>query len=288
MKRCLSCGATFLGEWLCPDCKFSPTAIDGFLAFAPELVGSDDFHNPIEFGALADVEARNFWFRARNHLIVWSIQRYFPAPKNILEIGCGTGFVLSGIRDAFPDLALSASEVSCVGLGIASRRVPGASLFQMDARHIPFRDEFDVVGAFDVLEHIPEDEQVLGEMCTATRSGGGIIVTVPQHAFLWSGVDEAAGHVRRYRAHDLIGKITDAGFQVIKTTSFVSLLLPLMMVSRLRHKKASGKQVASTEFGLGSISNTVLEKVLDVERGLIRLGVSLPMGGSLLVVALKA
>ena len=288
MKRCLSCGTTFLEEWSCPKCSFAPVSLDGFLSFAPQLVHSDEFHNPIEFAALAKVEAGNFWFRARNRLIVWAIRRYFDRSRKILEIGCGTGYVLSGLHEAFPDLMLSGSEVSSEGLGFAAQRVPNASLFQMDARHIPFRDEFDVVGAFDVLEHIQEDDQVLGEMRDAIRPGGGIVVTVPQHPFLWSAVDEVAGHVRRYRTRDLVGKISRAGLQVVRATSFVSLLLPLMMLSRLRGRKAPGDLVAHGELSLGPVANSVLEKALDAERALIRLGISLPAGGSLLIVAVKA
>lgn len=66
----------------------------------------------------------------------------------------------------------------------------------MDARRIPFEGEFDVIGAFDVLEHIEEDERVLGQLNAALRSGGGIIATVPQHQWLWSEMDTVSGHRR--------------------------------------------------------------------------------------------
>jgi SAM-dependent methyltransferase len=288
MKRCLACGAAFLDGWSCPECKYAPALSEGFVSFAPQLTRGNEFDNPTEFAALAEVEAGNFWFRARNRLIVWAIRRYFGKPGNMLEIGCGTGFVLSGIHEAFPETNLSGSEASCVGLGFASKRVPGASLFQMDARHVPFRNEFDVVGAFDVLEHIEEDELVLQEMWAAVRPGGGIVVTVPQHAFLWSAVDEVAGHVRRYRAGDLVTRIARAGFKVVRVTSFISLLLPLMMLSRLRQGNAPGKRVAQEELSLHPAINAILEGILDLERFMIRLGLSFPAGGSLLIVAVKA
>src|SRR6266545_4042215 len=92
-------------------------------------------------------------------------------PENFLEIGCGTGFVLSGIRKAFPELILSGSEIFSEGLNLAAERLPGVELFQMDARRIPFQEEFDVIGAFDVLEHVKEDEEVLSQMYQATRKG---------------------------------------------------------------------------------------------------------------------
>ena len=113
------------------------------------------------------------------------------------------------------------------------------------------------------------------------------MVTVPQHPFLWSPVDEVAGHVRRYRASDLVGKIARAGFRVVRTTSFVSLLLPAMIASRLTRSSYSGTRVAAGEFGVGTTVNVVLERILDLERGLIRLGMSFPAGGSLLIVARK-
>src|ERR1041384_8013479 len=119
-----------------------------------------------------------------------------------MEIGCGTGYVLSGIRQAFPDLRLSGSEIFSVGLTFAAERLPGIQLYQMDARQIPFREEFDVVGAFDVLEHVTEDEEVLSQMYQATRKGGGILLTVPHHPFLWSSLDVHARHVRRYQTRE--------------------------------------------------------------------------------------
>jgi 2-polyprenyl-3-methyl-5-hydroxy-6-metoxy-1,4-benzoquinol methylase len=152
----------------------------------------------------------------------------------------------------------------------------------MDARLMPFKEEFDVIGAFDVLEHVSEDDQVLSQMHQATRKGGGIMLTVPHHPFLWSQADDYAHHVRRYTAHELIDKVNRAGFEVTRTTSFVSLLLPLMMVSRLRQRQ---KYNPMSEFEISSLVNAVFEKTLHVERTMIRAGLNLPVGGSLLLVA---
>src|SRR5690606_22871969 len=115
-----------------------------------------------------------------------------------LEIGCGTGFVLSGVADAFPAVRLFGSEIFTAGLEFAARRQPSVNFMQMDARSLPFLDEFDVIGAFDVLEHIVEDGQVLAQMREALKPNGIILLTVPQHEWLWSPVDEFACHVRRY------------------------------------------------------------------------------------------
>ena len=80
----------------------------------------------------------------------------------------------------------------------------------MDARRIPYEAEFDVIGAFDVIEHIYEDAAVLQQMHRAVRPGGGIIVTVPQHRFLWSKQDEFSCHFRRYTRGELMSKVSCA------------------------------------------------------------------------------
>ncbi len=213
------------------------------------------------------------------------MSRYFPEAENFLEIGCGTGFVLSGIRKAFPELILSGSEIFSEGLNLAAERLPGVELFQMDARRIPFQEEFDVIGAFDVLEHVKEDEEVLSQMYQATRKGGGILITVPHHPFLWSASDDFARHARRYKTRELSDKVKRAGFDVLRITSFVSLLLPLLVLSRYK-QRFNGKEFdPSAEFDISSLMNTTLERILDGERSMIRAGLSFPAGGSLLLVA---
>lgn len=288
MRECLLCGIQFAQHgWHCPACQMSPQYILGYPAFSPELARANTGFQEKFFAELAIVEAQNFWFRARNRLIVWVLQQYFPNLQNFFEIGCGTGFVLSGIQETFPQISLSASDVSSAGLPFAGERVPQAELFQMDARHIPFKQEFDVIGAFDVLEHIQEDETVLAQIHEALRPGGGLLLTVPQHPFLWSQDDEAACHVRRYTAQELKQKVEQAGFRVAKSTSFVSLLFPLMVVSRFKRRNPNQAFDEMAEFKISSLTNTLLEKVMDMERLFIRSGLTFPFGGSLLLVGNK-
>ena len=211
----------------------------------------------------------------------------FQNVKNFLEIGCGTGFVLSGVRRAFPHIAFYGGDVYPEGLAYAKKRLKDAQFFQMDSRDLPFRNKFDVIGGFDVIEHITEDEQVLKEMHKATREGGGIILSVPQHGFLWSRYDEHACHVRRYEAGELKAKVEKSGFKVISVISFVSLLFSLMVLSRMKKQKPDKKYNAIDELRSGRLTNAVLGKVMDLERGLIRMGIRFPFGGSLLLVAQK-
>jgi SAM-dependent methyltransferase len=239
------------------------------------------------FEHLPLAEEGSFWFRSRNSLIVWALRRYFPNAESMLEVGCGTGFVLAGVRDAFPHMRLVGGELFPAGLEVAARRVPDAELLELDARRLPFEAEFDIVGAFDVLEHIEEDETALLEIHTALRPGGGLLVTVPQHPALWSAVDEYSRHVRRYRRRELLTKLRAARFEVVHSTSFVSLLLPVLALSRRRFR---GKKAFDplSEYCAPPFVDSALGWVLTAERALIRVGLSLPAGGSLLAVARRA
>jgi SAM-dependent methyltransferase len=263
-------------------------AVDGFIAYAPELAHEGGGFDATYFPVLVGLEEANFWFRARNELILWALEKYCKGFGSYLEIGCGTGYVLAGVARRFPDAALNASEIFTAGLGLAAQRVPSASFMQMDARRIPFSEEFDVVGAFDVVEHIREDESVLAQAYKALKPGGHLLLTVPQHAWLWSPSDDYARHERRYSAEELHEKVRAAGFRLRRSTSFVSLLLPLMLISRLNSKSKHEPFDPTDEFKLSSWMNAAFYRVMAIERSMIELGVSFPAGGSRLLVAQKA
>jgi len=288
MKICPACGVRFeANDFCCPVCRHSPELRDGYPAFAPELTAGYDGFNADLYALLAKLEEGNFWFESRNRLLTWALGRYFPKAEILLEIGCGTGFVLSNIRREFQDINLFGSDIFSEGFTYAKNRVPEATFFQMDANQIPFEDEFDVIGAFDVLEHIEDDEVVLKQMYQACKHKGGIILTVPQHDFLWSYMDEYACHVRRYYAHELKTKVKRTGFKVLRITSFISILLPLMIISRLKKRDLNSEYDPTSELRINGLMNTILERILDLERSMIRLCLSFPVGGSLLLIARK-
>jgi SAM-dependent methyltransferase len=237
------------------------------------------------FDEVAQLEPRSFWFRARNRLIVSTLNRHFPAARSILEVGCGTGYVLAALRAAFPEARVVGSELLAEGLEYARRRVPDVELVTLDILDASYTGEFDVVGAFDVLEHIEDDARALHGIHQAARTGGGAVLLVPQHPRLWSRTDELAHHVRRYRRRELVEKVERAGFRVVSVSSFMTTLLPVLTMARTFDRV---RPPATPFRGLTpSYVNGVFERSLDLERRLIERGVSLPAGGSLLVVARK-
>lgn len=265
--------------------------IDGIECYAPDLAFSNDDYSPQTFERLFKAERNNFWFRSRNRVIHGLVGKRVDGqhPFHFLEIGCGTGFVLKGLSD-LPKIELTGAEIYVEGLKLTKQRLPDIRLVQLDACNMPFVSTFDAIGAFDVLEHIEEDEKVMQQVSQALKPGGYFMISVPQYKWMWSYLDDMACHKRRYSRKELRAKLEGAGFEISYIGSFVFTLFPLMWFSRLL-KKNSKKEFSvdeqMKEIELGNFANRFLELFMGLDELLIRMGVPLPFGGSLLAVAKK-
>jgi SAM-dependent methyltransferase len=181
MKVCLDCGFRFDSmSWECPSCGFRTNNKGGILSFidpGQELHGFDPGH----YSKLYEIEEGHFWFVHRTGIILEKIRTSGPGAHKLLELGCGTGIVLAAVHKTFPVIDLHGCDLYAEGPRFAANRVPGASFYQLDACRMPFEDEFDIILALDVLEHIEDDEKAISEMYRSLRKGGRLIVTVPQH-----------------------------------------------------------------------------------------------------------
>jgi SAM-dependent methyltransferase len=285
LKRCLACDATFASvAWDCPECAWAPQG-NGVPLFAPALAESDEHFPREDVRRLAELEEMHFWFVSRNELILWAVSRYFPLARTLLEVGCGTGIVLSRLQSGLPQLALTGADILPTALEIARERVPDAAFAQLDVRDLPFVEEFDVICALDVLEHIDEDALAVEQIAAALRPGGGLIVSVPQHPWLWSAPDEYGRHRRRYTRRGMRRLLEQGGFEPVAMTSSVMLLLPLVATSRLLRRRVTDDYDPFRELSLSMRTNRILGSVMGVERRVIQRGISLPAGSSLVVVA---
>jgi SAM-dependent methyltransferase len=235
--------------WQCPACAHAVAQHDGIPMFAPDLADTVSGIDPVVFDELAELEAGYFWFVARSELIVGLANKYFPDARRGLEVGCGTGTVLRELANSRTWERLCGSELHPAGLTHARQRLPsGTEFVQMDARDIPADGLFDFTGAFDVIEHIADDEKVLRGLRAATRTGGGTIIAVPQHPWLWSRADDLAYHERRYRRGELEDKLRRSGFEILFSSSYTAVLLPLMAASRLKRGGEDLEQDPFREF----------------------------------------
>jgi hypothetical protein len=229
-------------------------------AFQPEL-----------FARLEQLEERSFWFRERTQLILWALRKYFPFARTFCEAGCGTGIVLEAV--AAQGLEVTGVELYPEGATIARRRVPEATIVVGDAGDLSGR--WDVAGCFDVLEHVDDDAAFLQGL---REVADGLILTVPQHPRLWTDADAAVGHRRRYIRRELVASLRAAGWEPELATSFVMLLAPAALLARRDGDPLRGLVPPEP-------LNALCRLLLAGERQLIRAGVTLPVGSSLLVVA---
>jgi SAM-dependent methyltransferase len=283
VKRCLACSGRYESTgWTCPSCHSTPPDRDGIPAFgiaAGAGTGTDAGYLDTEIRL---AEARHFWFRGRVRLVQSMLRRHFPGARRLLDVGCGTGFILESLARVAPSLALAGCDLRLHMLAGIRSRLPEVVLFAADMAALPYESEFDVVTALDVLEHVDDDRAALRALLDVMTPAGGLILTVPQHPWLWSEVDEFSCHRRRYVRADLEAKVREAGFQILRSTSFCAVTLPLLAASRLRRRRAFDP---AEELRIVPGVNGMLGSLLRLEGFLIQSGVSLPFGSSLMVIA---
>lgn len=250
-------------------------------------------YDPFFFQQLAKVEDRHFWFQARNRLI-FRISKKLSSELSpgyrVLEVGCGTGNVLRVLRQACPDGTVVGLELWFDGLRLAQQRSKGP-LVQGDVRHSPFGKPFDLIGMFDVLEHIPEELETLVALREALAPGGRLMLTVPAHQYLWSYFDEAAHHCRRYSSREIRARLVEAGFEVEFLSQFMGCIFPIVWLfrkigtRRQRRSSDDSKTLTLKEFRSVPVINGALTALLKLEAVWLSQGHRLPIGTSLIVIA---
>jgi SAM-dependent methyltransferase len=267
--------------------------IDGFRCYAAEHAFEEIDYPSAGFDVSRQVEDASFWCRSRNRLIGSLVDRYVgkERPVRLLELGCGIGGVLTELVN-HPNLSLTGSEIYLHGLRYARTRLPAVEFIQVDATTMPFVSEFDVIGAFDVLEHIDADETAIARVHEALVPGGVFLVTVPQYPSMWSRLDELVHHKRRYTRNELTAKLSRAGFTMPYVGSFVSTLFPLMLAKRLLTRRPPAETAEGEEFRaevqFPPLLNAAFDRVMRIDEAAVRMGLSLPFGGTLVAVARKA
>jgi len=255
-------------------------------------------YNPLYFGLLYQVEDRHFWFRARNRLIatvVKCLTADLPRGYRVLEIGCGTGNVLRVLEQECTGGSVVGIDLFLEGLRYARHRT-GALLVQGDMRASPFGVPFDLICLFDVLEHLPNDHQILCDLQDMLTENGRLLITVPAHPCLWSYFDEASGHCRRYKPVALKSKLIATGYQVEYLTQYMTLTFPWVWLRRRVAKMIAhcskvnsmrSHELALRELRITPVLNDLLAFLLSLETHVLARRYSLPIGTSLLAVARK-
>ncbi|HOO56670.1 MAG TPA: class I SAM-dependent methyltransferase [bacterium] len=271
--RCTGCGAVFSIE-------------EGVPVFAgPDSESADGFRDDF-FEGFHRREAKHFWHTGRKNIIFRLVRKYYRPGWRMIELGCGSGNVVEYLNRK--GLPVEGGDIFPSAIKFAAGKTK-TKFFRIDILNLPFRDEYDAIGIFDVLEHIDDDRAALGRINEALKTGGLLFVTVPAGKALWSNFDEFYCHRRRYEKNELKRALEESGFRVLRLSHFVFLLYPLVAVTRKLSGKYrdSGREIEKYDaVKIVPVVNTVLSLVMMLESLLVSLA-DLPCGSSLVCVAKK-
>lgn len=216
-----------------------------------------------------------WWEVERAQFIRGRIVDLLDAHQSILDVGCGRGTLL-GERSLVPGSM-------CVG--VDSYIWPEWETHNTNALYVcaladqlPFRDgAFDVVGSFDVLEHLPDDERAIQEQARVVKPRGHVVASVPAHPKLWSAHDVDVGHRLRHTRQSLTVLARSAGLTMTRSTHFFSWLAPPAFL--LRNKAKRGESPGNGRV-VGQAVSKVAALLSACERAYLR-RFDLPAGTSL-------
>ncbi|MDE2228179.1 MAG: class I SAM-dependent methyltransferase [Alphaproteobacteria bacterium] len=232
---------------------------------------------------MAAVEDRMWWTRAlRRNLLAFGA-RFAEAPAaRLLDAGCGAGGLLAALARQCPDatsFGLDRDGFACrLARAKAVRPVTQGSI---DA--LPFRDAaFDAVFSADVLCHRGvAAERALAELQRCLKPGGALVVNLPAYQWLYSAHDRAVDNARRYRHGEVVRLLAAAGFGRIRATYWNTVLFPLMLARRLLRTGGSEVGLLPAPF------ERLFDAAASAESALLRSGLRLPFGGSILAVGIR-
>ncbi len=236
------------------------------------------------YSIAAEVEDVHWWFRGRRMVLKSVLDNYSHIPKqstDILEIGCGNGGNLKLLSDY--------GRIFAIELDAAAReRAERRGIAQVEKGYLPDRlpfdnKMFDIIAAFDVIEHIDDDLKSIQAIHARLNPQGLVLLTVPAYNQLWSRHDELSHHKRRYHVVQITSIIERAGFKVLYKSYFNTLLFPLAAFNILLSKIFKRAPYFALKLPPSPINN-IFTRIFSFESQILS-KFSLPFGMSILVCA---
>lgn len=242
---------------------------------------------PEEYTRLAQLESRLWWFdllHSNSFAALDALGLSGPGQK-CADFGCGTGGFVARLQKRHPTWSVVGLDKSGSALGFA-RREHGSFFIDGDVQRPPFRaDFFDIVFALDVLYHRDVDPaRMLEGIFRVLKPGGVVILNNPAYEWLRSYHDTFVHTARRYTRGRIAADLSQAGFTVVRCTYWNTILFPLMVLKR---KILAGSPSRSDVGEVQPWLNRLFSLASLPEPVLIRYGVNLPFGGSVLAVGRK-
>ena len=243
---------------------------------------------PSEYDKLDRIEDRMWWFAAMHANLLMAGQRSGLESLDlpILDAGCGTGGFLSRLAAKYcgrPVIGLDLDRGACTRAAVKSGRPVCAG----SINDLPFaNDALAAIFSADVLCHEGIDEsRALRQFHRCLCQNGWLILNLPAYRWMMSRHDSAVSNVRRYTATSLRRLLKAVGFRPVYISYWNAMLLPLMVITR---KLVPGDLGVVSDVKLYPRSVEILCRFATaLEAALLRRGVRLPFGGSILAIAVK-
>jgi SAM-dependent methyltransferase len=166
-----------------------------------------------------------WWYRVRSGLLRIVFEPHLGVRERVLDVGSADGPSVGWLRGSVH-----------VTVDIDPRGLePGGVC--ASALALPFRDDsFDVVGAFDVIEHLDPESAAVAELTRVLRPGGRLLVAVPAYQWAWTDFDVQNGHHRRYTRGRTVAALEAAGLDVQRSTYAFASMFPIFAAERLTRR----------------------------------------------------
>ncbi len=214
------------------------------------------------------------------------VSNFLPLPtkhQSLLDFGCGDGLFLKHLLEHNHSLSMTGYDPYYAN---DENNITGAVKIFKSLNDIG-PQQFDVVCALEVIEHIKNDAEALQQLHKLLKPRGTLLLTVPAYQLIYSRRDVASGHYRRYSRSSLSQLLTKTGFAVFHYTHFLSFLIPVAFALKyyllIRHmwRKDDIQNIPIDPMKIFSTLARIEHKFMRAH------GFSLPCGMSILVAARK-
>ena len=243
--------------------------------------------NAAEFDNIAASEESFWWFRGMRGILFPLLDQALAkrSAGRALEAGCGIGYFAREFQERYgwPVVPL---DLSREGLRYASR-LGLDRLVQADVSALPFPDaSFDLVLSLDVVVHFPREQAdvPMREMARVLRPGGLLVVRVSALDALRSAHSAFTFERQRFTRRRLVQLAAQRGIRPLRATYANSLLLPVALFKFRVWEPLFAPQPASGTEPLPPWLNALLSLPLRLEASLIRRGIDLPLGQSVVLI----
>jgi SAM-dependent methyltransferase len=223
--------------------------VDGIFVPRPAPQHRNEEYDEQGFDMLLKMQREHFWYVGRHRLLLNVLKKEL-AHRNgardalcAIDLGGGCGgwveYLHQYLPDTFQELALGDSSQRALKL---AEPVVGAyaNRYQVDLMDLPWKDKWDVVFLLDVIEHLPDDAEVLRQALACVKPGGLVVVTAPALKAFWTYNDEVAKHQRRYCRRDFQALSKTTGAELLRLQYFMFALSPMLFLNRILFRPKHG------------------------------------------------